>query len=103
MDNLVIVHDCFGTSINGVEALHELIRDEFARLYRDDFLMKFHQTQVDNIKQSFKVVCDRDETYVEYNFRNNSINTHHIKLPKSLSHLTKRELFDVARAIYCIY
>jgi DNA-directed RNA polymerase len=86
IDNVITVHDCFGTHPNNLEKLSNIIKIEFVKLYGDeDFLMKFHNRNKQNILDNgFKILYD-ECTKTEYVLL--KITKYYIPIPPKLGKL----------------
>jgi DNA-directed RNA polymerase len=67
INNVITVHDCFGTHPNNLEKLSNIIKIEFINLYtNEDFLFKFNNRNKQNIiDNGFKILFD-ESTKTEY-------------------------------------
>lgn len=87
-----------------VRVLHSTVRDRFASLYSGDYLQDFHQQQLAQIGKKYKIHTDTKGKYVEIFNNNVKKKSTVIRLPDPFTkNKSSNELFNIGRAIYCVY
>ena len=103
--NLVLILDCYGTSINEVLELHDIFRSQFIELYKNDFLANFHKMQIDLIKDQHTVLQDKDGLYVLLDRRTkDGLKTLKVIIPAPFKSERPEEILKAIRyALYALY
>lgn len=95
---LVVIHDCFGTTLKNVPDLHYMIREQFASLYCSNFLTDFHTQQLQQIQLKFNISEDIKGKYVD--LEPSKTKKSIVRLPSEFTIKNDEKLLDIGRAIY---
>lgn len=100
INQVITVHDCFGTHPNNMENLFDIVKDEFIKIYlNEDFINKFHDRNIQSIKDyGYKLQVNNINNNL---FIQNDDNNEIINIPKKPV-LGTFDLNDISKSRYMI-